>query len=210
MFSISINSYDISHKKALYTMSEVLYSQVYNKMIASKSDNLEKEISKFTAAIMKELKINNIEEKKKNNNIFDVNYSINKFFNQLLISDILINTDIENNIDGIDGLVTYLRFSDGTNVSAKVRGKNCRSCIYTSETYLALRDPIENSNKISELNVVWIRSDKDFRVKYATNSYDYLFMHFYEDFKKEDFNYGYNKYKKYESMGISEVRRVAR
>lgn len=210
MFSIELNSYDISHKKALYNMSEVLYNQVYNKMISTKSNNLEKEIDKFCTVIDKEIKIKNIEEKKKNNNIFDINYSIKKFFNQLLITDILTTNDVEDNMNGIDGLVTYLRFNDGTNVSAKVRGENCRACIYTSETYLALRDPIENSNKISEMNVVWIGNNKDFRVKYATNSYYYLFMHFYEDFKKDDFNYGYSKYKEYESMGISEVRRMAK
>ncbi|WP_297132468.1 hypothetical protein [Terrisporobacter sp.] len=75
---------------------------------------------------------------------------------------------------------------------------------------MALRDTIENSNKISEMNVIWILEDEDLRVKYNTTSGQYLFMHFYKNFDEEDFKYGYRKYKEYESMAVPKASQVAR
>lgn len=211
LFGITIESYNKKHKVALYNMSEALYKQIYDKMALNRSDDLEKRIKDFSVEVSKKINIKDIDNKIKKNNIFNIEESLKKYFDQLLITDILGNRSFgSEDMIGIEGIVTYLRFSDGTNVSAKVKGENFKASIYTSETYMALRDPIENSNKVSEINVIWILKEKDLRVKYNTNSDDYLFMHFYRDFKKEDFNYGYRKYKEYEQMAISEVRRVAK
>lgn len=211
MFDIEINSYYNNNKIALYNMSEGLYKQIYNKMMLKKSDNLGQIIECFCDEIIKELNIEKISEKKKTNNIFDIKYSINKYFDQLLITDILKNRKFGiDAMEDIDGLVTYIRFNDGSNVSAKVSGENYRASIYTSETYMALRDPIENANKISEIKVIWILKDKDLRIKYNTKSCEYLYMHFYKNFSEEDFKYGYKKYKEYESISISKVDRMAR
>lgn len=211
MFDIKFNSYNTSHKIALYNMSEVLYSQVYNKMISSRSKDLEQLIIEFTEIIKTKISVKDLEVKASKNNIFDIKNSIVKYFDQLLITDILNNRNFKNeDMDDIEGIVTYLRFSDGTNVSAKVKGENYRASIYTSETYMALRDPIENSNKISEIKVIWLSDERNLRVRYNTNSCEYLFMHFYKDFKAKDFNYGYRKYKEYESMAVSETRKMVK
>lgn len=211
ILGITLDSYDSSHKRTLYNMSEILYMQIYNKMISTRSNKLDKKINDFCTEIISEISIDNIDNKKKINNIFDINYSIKKYFDQLLITDIIKSRNFKSDeMDDIDGIVTYLRFNDGTNVSAKVSGENYKSCIYTSETYMALRDPIENANKISEIKVIWILDDRDVRVKYNTQSYDYLYMHFYKNFSEEDFMYGYKKYKEYESTLIPKTRGMAK
>ncbi|WP_250814542.1 hypothetical protein [Clostridium swellfunianum] len=211
MFTLQFNSFNTKHKVALYNMSEELYQQIYNKMISSKSVELSKLIENFAQEAKGKINVKNIESKAKDNNVFDIISSITRYFDQLLITDILNSKDIDNeDMAGIDGIVTYLRFSDGTNVSAKVKGENYRASIYTSETYMALRDPIENSNKISEIKVIWIEDDRNLRVRYNTNSCEYLYMHFYKDFGVKDFEYGYRKYKEYESMVISKTAEMAR
>ncbi len=211
LFGLKFNSYNTIHKTALYNMSEELYKQVYNKMISSRSVALDNLIDTFTQEAEGEIGVKDLDGKAKENNIFNIKGSINRYFDQLLITDILNNKEISNeDMDDIDGIVTYLRFSDGTNVSAKVKGENFRVSIYTSETYMALRDPIKNSNKVSEIKVIWIKDDRDVRVRYNTNSCDYLYVHFYKDFKGKDFEYGYQKYKKYESMVVPKTRKVAK
>lgn len=211
MFELEFNSYNTKHKAALYNMSEVLYKQVYNKMISSKSGDLSLLIENFTKEAKAKINVKGIDIKATKNNVFDINASISRYFDQLLITDILSSKDIKNeDMDDIDGIVTYLRFSDGTNVSAKVKGENYRASIYTSETYMALRDPIKNSNKVSEIKVIWIENDRNLRVRYNTNSCEYLYMHFYRDFNAKDFKYGYKKYKEYESMVISKANELAK
>lgn len=211
IFGIDSEPYNDKHKKVLYSMSDGLYRQVYEKITSNRSGDLEDIIKKFSEQVHKELKISNLKKKIKKNNIYDIEESINKYFDKLMITDLLSNREIKSkDINDIEGVVTYLRFSDGTNVSAKVKGENYKASIYTSETYLALRDPIKNANKVSELNVVWILKNKDLRVKYNTNSFGYLFLHFYRDYRKEDFDYGYKKYKKYEQLAFSRVKRMAR
>ncbi|MDQ0478671.1 putative amino acid-binding ACT domain protein [Hathewaya limosa] len=211
LFEIKIESYNTKHKIALYNMSEALYTQFYNKMVLSRSEDLGKSIKDFSTEVSKKVNIKDMDVKIKKNNIFNIEESIKKYCDQLLITDILSSRNFKSeDMTDIEGIVTYLRFSDGTNVSAKVKGENFKASIYASETYLALRDPIENSNKVSEINIIWILENRDLRVKYNTNSYDYVFMHFYRDFKEKDFNYGYRKYKEYEQMAISKVRRMAK
>lgn len=211
MFNIQINSYNSIHKIALYNMSERLYSQVYEKVVSNRSEGLDDLIDKFAIDAKSKVNIDNIDTKVKINNLFDIKSYLKKYFDQLQITDILSRRDFKiDDRENIEGIVTYLRFNDGTNVSAKVKGENFKASIYTSEAYMALRDTIENANKISEMNVIWILEDKDLRVKYNTTSGQYLFMHFYKNFDEEDFKYGYRKYKEYESMVIQKTSQVAR
>lgn len=211
MFGLDFNSYNTQHKNALYNMSEALYKQVYNKMIMTRGTELNELIDDFTKKAKQIIKVKDIDKKSLHNNIFDIKASISRYFDQLLITDILSKKDIRNgDMDDVGGIVTYLRFSDGTNVSAKVKGENYRDSIYTSETYMALRDPIGNSNKVSEIKVIWIENDINLRVRYNTNSCEYLYMHFYKDFNEKDFRYGYKKYKEYESMVISNSNQLAK
>ena len=211
MFDIEMDNYNTTHKTALYNMSESLYNQIYQKIVSNRNNGLDELIDKFALESKMKVNIENIDEKISINNLFNIKSYLKKYFDQLQIIDILSRRDFKiDDRENIEGIVTYLRFNDGTNVSAKVKGENFKSSIYTSETYMALRDTIENANKISEMNVIWILEDKDLRVKYNTNSGQYLFMHFYKDFKEGDFLYGYRKYKEYESMAISTTNKLAR
>lgn len=207
MFGISTNAFNYTHKEVLYRMCEDLYSQIYKKMVSTKPDQVDTILEDTTKKLREILVIPDIEMRKTQNNIFDIKNSLIKLVEHLLISNIIYSKKPDEAIEGIDGFVTYLRFNDG-NVSARLRGKNCKDPIFDSETYMALRSPIDNSKKISELQVLWFFNGKDLRITYNTDSSEFLNIHFFRSLDKKDFNYGYEKYTKYEQDVSSKISKM--
>lgn len=208
LFQIDIEKFDYIHKETMYKMCQDLYSQVYNKMVLNKPQGVDEAINNFSTTLNSILNIQNLDLKKACNNIFDINDNIFKIVEHLLISDILFSTSDSEIIDGIDGYVTYLRFNDGNNVSARLKGENCVDPIFDSETFMALRAPIDNSKKISILKVVWFKDGKKLRVSYDTSSALYLNIHFYKNLEEGDFYYGLNKYWEYEKKSFEDIKRM--
>lgn len=206
LFNVQIDAFNYTHKECLYEMCQQLYMQVYNKMVQSKPQDIDKVIESATTAFYNTLNIQNLKLKKEYNNIFDIKDNLNKMVEHLLISDILFGSEDGQDIDGIDGLVTYLRFNDGNNVSARLKGENCRDPIFDSETYMALRVPIENAKKLSLLQVIWFMNGNALRVGYDTISSQYLYIHFFSNLKEDEFNYGLEKYFKYESTVAEQIQ----
>ncbi|MBU3157789.1 hypothetical protein [Clostridium estertheticum] len=208
LFNINIDAFNYDHKVVLYTMCEELYSQIYRKMVSIKPVQVDTILDSATKELTKTLKILDIDIKKTQNNIFDIKSSLVKLVEHLLISDIIYTRKSGEEVEGVDGFVTYLRFNDGTNVSARLRGENCRDPIFDSETYMALRSPIDNSKKISILQVLWLSDEGELRIGYDTNSAEFLNIHFFSNLSESDFDYGYGKYTKYEQAPISKVSRM--
>lgn len=208
MFNINIDAFNYTHKEALYKMCEDLYSQIYRKMVSIKPLQVDKILDNATKELKDTINISDIEMKKTQNNIFDIRSCLGKLIEQLLISDIIYSKKPGEKIEEVDGVVTYLIFNDGNNVSARLRGENCKAPIFDSETYMALRNPIDNSKKISTLQVLWFNNNKDLRIAYDTNSAQFLNIHFYRNLSKRDFDYGYSRYKKYEQAISSKVSEV--
>ncbi|MBN1062486.1 hypothetical protein DVV95_11790 [Clostridium botulinum] len=208
LFQIDIEKFDYIHKETMYKMCQDLYSQVYNKMVLNKPQGVDEVINNFSTTLNGILNIENLDLKKTCNNIFDINDNIFKIVEHLLISDILFSTSDSEIIDGIEGYVTYLRFNDGNNVSARLKGENCVDPIFDSETFMALRAPIDNSKKISILKVVWFNEGKKLRVSYDTSSALYLNIHFYKNLEEGDFYYGVDKYWEYERKSFEDIKRM--
>lgn len=205
LFNINVDAFNYTHKVALYRMCEDLYSQIYRKMVSTKPVQVDTILDNTTKELRDILKIPDIEMKKTQNNIFDIKSSLVKLIEHLLISDIIYSKKLGEEIEGVDGFVTYLKFNDGTNVSARLRGENCKDPIFDSETYMALRSPIDNSKKISVLQVIWLSNGEDLRIGYDTNSSEFLNIHFFRNLSEKDFDYGYSKYTKYEQAVSSKV-----
>lgn len=208
LFQIDIQRFDHIHKEAMYKICQELYSQVYNKMVLNKPQGIDETIRTVSDMLNNILNIEHLELKKKCNNIFDMNDNISKIVEHLLISDILFSTTGSEIINGIDGFVTYLRFNDGNNVSARLKGENCIDPIFDSETFMALRAPIDNSKKLSILKVIWFKNGKKLRVSYDTSNSLCLNMHFYKNLEEGDFNYGLNKYWEYERKSFGKIKRM--
>ncbi|MBK5241696.1 hypothetical protein [Clostridium sp.] len=208
LFDIIVDAFNYTHKVVLYRMCEDLYSQIYRKMVSIKPVEVDTILDNTTKELMDTLKISAIEMKKTQNNIFDIKSSLVKLIEHLLISDIIYSKKLGEEIEGVDGFVTYLKFNDGTNVSARLRGENCKDPIFDSETYMALRSPIDNSKKISVLQVLWLSNGQDLRTCYDTNSSEFLNIHFFKNLSEKDFDYGYSRYTKYEQALSSKVLEV--
>jgi len=208
LFNIIVNAFNYTHKVVLYRMCQDLYSQIYRKMVSTKPVQVDTILDNTTKDLRDILKIPDIDMKKTHNNIFDIKSSLMKLIEHLLISDIIYSQKLGEQIEGVDGFVTYLRFNDGTNVSARLRGENCKDPIFDSETYMALRSPIDNSKKISVLQVLWLNEGEDLRICYDTNSFEFLNIHFFKNLSERDFDYGYSKYTKYEQVLSSKILEV--
>ncbi|MGV8982820.1 hypothetical protein [Clostridium sp.] len=204
LFNIQTDAFNSAHKEALYEMCEDLYMQVYNKMVQKKPKGIDKLIESTATTFYNTLKIEELSLKKTYNNVFDVNGNLNKMIEHLLISDMLYNSSEDGqDIEDVDGVATYLCFNDGKNISARISGVNSKDPIYDSETYMALRTPIEYEKKLSVLHIRWFIDYDSLRVCYDTSSFLFLRIHFYKNLEKEDFNYGLEKYLKYESATIN-------
>ena len=208
LFELDFEGFNHIHKETMYKICHELYGQVYNKMVFSKPKGIDEVVKNVANILNKALNIENLELKKQTNNIFNMNDNISKIVEHLLISDILFSTSDSEIIDGIDGFVTYLRFNDGNNVSARLKGENCIDPIFDSETFMALRAPIDNAKKIAILKVVWFKDGKNLRISYDTSNYLCLNIHFYKNLTEEDFNYGLNKYWEYEGKSCDEIEGV--
>lgn len=208
LFNIEIEKFNHVHKETMYKMCQELYGQVYSKMVSSKPEGIDKAVNDISKKLNNVLNIENIDSKKKINNIFNINENIYKLVEHLLITDILISATDNEFIDGIDGFVTYLRFNDGNNVSARLKGENCTDSIFDSETFMALRAPIENAKKLSILKVIWFKENKKLRISYDTTNASCLNIHFYKNLSEGDFYYGLDKYYEYERKSFDEIKRV--
>ena len=209
LFQLEFESFNHLHKETMYKICQELYAQVYNKMVFRKPQGIDEAVKNVSNILNNVLNIENLELKKQSNNIFNMNDNISKIVEHLLISDILFSTSDSEIIDGIDGFVTYIRFNDGNNVSARLKGENCIDPIFDSETFMALRSPIGNSKKLSILKVVWFKDGKNLRISYDTSNSLCLNIHFYKNLMEEDFNYGLNKYWEYEGKSFDEIERMA-
>lgn len=198
MFDIEKIPFDNIHKEAICEMSKNLYNQIYQKMVVSKPTELDDLVEEMSKKLIEKLGVEALELKATINNIFNVRDSLLKQVENILISDILLDVEQGASLDGVEGVVTYLKFSDGKKISARLKGKECRDPIFDSESYMALRSAIENARQTSKLGVVWLNQFDRLRVSYDATDAECLNIHFYKNLKKEEFEYGLQMYRRFE------------
>ncbi|MCT4613981.1 MAG: hypothetical protein N4A49_03790 [Marinifilaceae bacterium] len=206
MFGIDDCNFERNIQEVLYWMSKNSFVKVYNKMVNTYSvSGLVKDISNNLAS---KLNISNIKQKSLNNNLFDINKSIGNYIENLLICDVLYETDKNDDYEGLEGLIAYLKFNDGKNVNARLKGKNCKDTILNSETYLSLRSTLDNCRVVAELQIWWYNQDEKFRVRYSEIENRLVEIHFYKNLQEGDFLYGLNKFKEFESRTVDEIPKL--
>ena len=198
MFKLVYNSFSNTHKQALCEMNSWLYEQTYNKVVLEQSDSVKKYVEECTQGFLEKLNIKDFEEKKAHNNIFDISDMLTKMVEHIQITNILYDSKDSGELEGVDGFVTYIKFSDGTNISARIRGENYTEPIFSSEAFMALRASISNAKKISILKTSWLNEYHGVRVSYDATDSNCLGIHLYKRHTKEDFDYAVKKYKECE------------
>lgn len=197
-----------NHKEIVYKIMVHLVNQIFAKMCENKPKGIKPLVKESCAAIINELNIENFDIKKEQSNIFDIEGNINRLIDHMLISNILYKVDINEKLSGVDGVITYLRFNDGTNLQAILHGENYQKAIYDSEAFMGLRSTIDNVQEIREANILWYKDKNVIRVKYETSSPQYLLIFFYKLFDKGDFEYALRKYEELESGNISKIQEM--
>lgn len=203
-----ITEINIDHKEIVYKIMVYLVNQMFTKMCENKPKEIEAIVSDLCSKILKELNIENIDRKKRTSNIFDIEGNINRFIDHMLICDILYKRNISEKLVGVDGVITYLKFNDGTNLQAVLHGENYKKAIYDSEAFMGLRSTIDNVEKIIEANILWYYNNNILRVKYDTSSPQYLLIFFYTIYDEGEFEYALRKFEEIESGDIRDIPKL--
>lgn len=199
IFDISCHDFLSIHKNTLCNMNIDLYEQIYQKMVQIQPKGLNNFIADLSDKIIDQLAISDYREKVADNNIFNVPDNLTKMIEHILISNILYETGKGDTLEGVDGYVSYIKFNDGTNISARLRSENYIEPIFSSEAYMALRSSINNAKKIAILKVFWLNKFFGLRVSYDASNSQYLNVLLYQHHTKEQFEYAIKQYLECES-----------
>ena len=101
MFNIQIVPIGNIHKEALCEMRKSLYRQIYEKMVCSKPQNLDSYVEEISDGLKKVLGVEALELKATGNNIFNIKDNIQKFTENILISDILLGAKEGATLEGV-------------------------------------------------------------------------------------------------------------
>ena len=82
-------------------MSKSLYRQIYEKMVCSKPQNLDSYVEEISDGLKKVLGVEALELKATGNNIFNIKDNIQKFTENILISDILLGAKEGATLEGV-------------------------------------------------------------------------------------------------------------
>lgn len=204
MFNMNYHDYISIHKSTLCNMNIDLYTQIYNKMVKTRPSKMDEYVINVADEIIKKLQISNYQIKVAENNIFNIRDILKKMVEHVLISDIIYESKVEGTLEGVDGYVTYIKFNDGTNISARLRSKQSIEPIFSSEAFMALRSSIESAQQISELKIYWLNKFSGLRVSYNAMDSQCLEVLIYRHHKKEEFEYAIARYKECEHQTIGQ------
>ena len=202
LFKLTLSDFGNTHKETICNMSKELYNQIYSEMVKTKPHQLDEFVTKTEKEFNSIIGIKDIELKKSINNVFNISDNFEKMIEHILISDILYEVEKGRDLENVDGLVTYLRFTDGKKISARLKGASCREPIFDSEAFMALRSAIENSQRILRLEVCWLGDYDKLRVTYDASSSEYLNVHFYKNLEKDELDYALGQFRNYEAKTI--------
>lgn len=204
IFSIYYHEYINLHQNTLCNMNIELYKQIYHKIVKSRSGKLNKYAEQTANEIIRELGINNYAMKVAENNVFNIQDILQKMLEHVLISDSIYESKDGKKLQGVDGYVTYVKFSDGTNINARLKGNDAKEPIFSSETFMALRSSMENAQRISELKIYWFNKFSGLRVAYDAVDSQYLEISIFRHHKREEFEYAIAWYKECEQRTIEQ------
>lgn len=197
IFNIEKCYYNDEHKQRLYEICKKIVDDMFEKMIGTSANQICETLDAVSSNIEKELNIIDIENKKQNNNIFDIKNTLEHMVENILISDYCYSFRLEKELAKIKGIVTYIKFNDETNVNAVIKGESYQKPVFDSDAFMGLRKSIENSQNINELIVIWNYNGKELRVRYDAKNYEYLKVHMYKGYDEGDFNYAIEKYRSF-------------
>lgn len=204
MLGLRFNDFKSIHRSTLCNMNIELYKQIYDRMVKTQPEKIDEFVRSTADTIIEKVNISDYDIKVAENNIFNIHDILQKMIEHVLISNILYESTNDGSLDDVDGFVTYIKFSDGTNISARLRSEHFIKPIFASETFMALRSSIENTKQISELKVYWLNSFSGLRASYNATDLQCLEIELYKHHKKGEFDYVVSQYRECEHRTIQQ------
>lgn len=198
ILELKFNDFRSLHKCTLCNMNIELYQQIYKEMVRTRPSGIDDFINDTANNIISKSEISDYEIKVAENNVFNIHDILQKMVEHILITNILYESNNQREFEDVQGYVTYIKFSDGTNISARLKSEKYVKPIFASETFMALRSSIENAKQISELKVYWFYHFAGLRVSYDATNLKCLEIRLYKYHEKGEFDYAISKYKECE------------
>lgn len=162
-FGVHTKDYSLEHKKVLYSMSQGLISNIYNKIPAY--NDLEKisgEMEMFEEVILKNASLihtNNDDGKiKLPKTVIDFHDELRKLLEKLVISDYFFDKDYEDIWGlGVDTIISKIRFKDLEHILTSLNGESSEVPIICTKTFLALKKSLEDSEHVDR---IWIHKNR--------------------------------------------------
>lgn len=205
-FEIEIGSYQTIYQQALYNMCNVLLEDVIKKKSVYELSEMNDIINSFvveTETKMSELKIDisilNNALSEKSRSTFNIKQQVSNIIENIIITKIL--TEASDNSEGVDGLISYIKFKDRSAVNAVLKTQKRRETLLDSQSYLDLRRTLKECSYVEKLTVIWFRNKDELQLKYETNNMMYLSIHFYERLFEEELMYAIRRFEAFSNMG---------
>ena len=203
-----VNTFDIDfevskqtkYQKALYDICDNILNNVINersRMILNNIDDIVKNISKELEDGLKEnIDVKQLNEKY-NKNIFDINHQMYKLIENICISKIIYESDNEE-ISSIEGLISYITYKESSSVRAVIKNPKKTENLLDSQSYLNLRNVLDETKYIEEIKVLWNKNINDkvrkISVKYDATKIQYISIKLYYKYTEEDLEYVRQKF----------------
>lgn len=200
LFSVNINLISIEYKKILHKICNELLEDIIREKSKYHLQELENDISSFGKKVEEVLmsKGVNIDAIKnslpyRNKSVFDIEKQIKSSIENMVVSDILLKTSLDK--DGLDGIVSYIKFSDRKEVNAVIKTSKRKQSLIDSQTYLSMRRALIDCEQVEKIRVIWYKNKEEIDLYYDASDMNFLEIHFYTNLYKEEFNYAWNKLK---------------
>lgn len=208
IFGLQFNDFKNIHRSTLCNMNIELYRQIYNKMVKTQPEKIDEFIRNTAEGIIQKVGIADYAIKVAENNIFNIHDTLQKMVEHVLISNILYESQVQGTLEDVDGYVTYIKFSDGTNISARLRSERAIEPIFSSESFMALRSSIENAKQISILKTYWLNQFSGLRASYDATDSQCLEIRLYKHHNRGEFEYAISQYRECEQRTLERNSKI--
>lgn len=215
-FQLSTTSRQLQRKQALFSMSQGIIYEIYNKIPAyNQIKSLDESISAFEDEVVNIIDLVNISSsnpKDVNCDVFDLYDELHKVLEKLVVCDYFYNIPYEQiwNL-GVRTIISRIRFNDVEHVLTSLSGEESEMPIFCTRTFLALKKSMEDAKLVERL---WVANKSDRRTnKYRYDATNEMFLEIMVlsniRFKREDLQLIMEIYDTYDSEQISGITRPA-
>lgn len=211
---ISCKSYEQSHKKTLFRMSQGLIDQIYTNISSfSKIESISSLINNFTQSVYEGLPLKNVKKSEGKTTIskgvLDFEDEIYKVIEKLCVSDFFYDVPYEDiwGLTGVEAVISKIRFNDIEHVLTSLSGEDSSVPIFCTKTFMALKKSLEDAEMVERLWVEKSRSKGRLSLSFDATKEEYFSVRVLSGirFKEEDLIVAEEIYKQYESGDIAET-----